>query len=337
MFKQARLFYFIFLSAVLLTSYAAAVMAQPAPVIFNDSNWITIRIQNRIAQYMVEKGYGYATDAVPGGELDSFMGLRQGESDVMMELWFPNMAEAWQEAAIAGEVVSLGVSVDAIVQSAFAIPAYLQETHPGLDAVEDLKEDQYQSLFAASESGGKARLVSCPASWACHGINQMQIAGYGLGEYVHIHAPESETAKDSELFDLYEKGAPWLGYLESVTAPWMRLDMVQLEEPAHSDLCWATTKACAHEEGKILIVARPHLLERAPEVTQMLRKWKLDAALFSDLSSWKTDNDASYADTAAWWLNENKAVWSQWVTEAAARAIREALDRGERAEGWPSE
>ena len=139
MFKQTRLFYFILLLAVLLASYAAVVMAQPAPIIFNDSDWITIRIQNRIAQYMVEKGYGYATDAAPGGELDSFMGLRQGESDVMMELWFPNMAEAWQEAAIAGEVVSLGVSVDAIIQSAFMIPAYLQEAHPELDAVEGPK------------------------------------------------------------------------------------------------------------------------------------------------------------------------------------------------------
>ena len=337
MFRQARLFCLLFLLAVLLASYATVVMAQQNPIIFNDSNWGTIRIQNRIAQYMIEKGYGYVTDAVPGGELDSFTGLRQGESDVMMEIWFPNMAEAWQEASIVGEVVSLGVSVDGIVQSAFVIPAYLQEAHPELDSVEDLKKAPYQSLFAVSESGGKARLVSCPASWACHSINQMQVTGYGLADHVYVHAPESEAAKDSELFDLYEKGEPWLGYLESVTEPWIRLDLVQLEEPAHSDLCWATTKACASREGMILIAASPDLLERAPEVSQMLRKWKLNAAVFSSMSSWKTASDASYADTAVWWLNENEALWSQWVTEAAAIAIREALGRGERAEGWPDE
>ena len=337
MFRQARLFFLLFLLAVLLASYTAVVMAQQNPIIFNDSNWGTIRIQNRIAQYMVEKGYGYVTDAVPGGELDSFTGLRQGKSDVMMEIWLPNMAEAWQEASIVGEVVSLGVSVDGIVQSAFVIPAYLQEAHPELNSVEDLKKAPYQSLFAVSESGGKARLVSCPASWACHSINQMQVTGYGLADHVYVHAPESEAAKDSELFDLYEKGKPWLGYLESVTEPWIRLDLVQLEEPAHSDLCWATTKACARREGMILIAASPDLLERAPEVSQMLRKWKLNDAVFSSMSSWKTASGASYADTAIWWLNENEALWSQWVTEAAAIAIREALERGERAEGWPDE
>ena len=334
MFRQARLFCLLFLLTVLSASY---VMAQRDPIIFNDSDWGTIRIQNRIAQYMIEKGYGYVTDAAPGGELDSFNGLRRGESDVMMEIWFPNMAEAWHEAAVVGEVVSLGVSVDGIVQSAFVIPAYLQAAHPELDSVEDLKKAPYQSLFAVSESGGKARLVSCPASWACHSINQMQVAGYGLADHVYVHAPESEAAKDSELFDLYEKGEPWLGYLESVTEPWIRLDLVQLEEPAHSDLCWATTKACARREGMILIAARPALLERAPEVSQMLRKWELSDAVFSSMSSWKTASGASYADTAVWWLNENEALWSQWVTEAAAIAIREALQRGERAEGWPDE
>lgn len=336
MFRHARLFGWIFLLAVLSASYAAAVMAQD-PIIFNDSDWSTIRIQNRIAQYMVEKGYGYATDAAPGGELDSFASLRQGESDVMMEVWFPSMAGIWREASVVGEVVSLGVIVDEIAHSAFMIPAYLQAAHPELDSVEDLKEARYRNLFAVSESGGKVRLVSCPASWACHGVNQMQVAGYGLADYVYVDAPESEVAKDSELFDLYEKGEPWLGYLESVTEPWVQLDMVQLEEPPHSDLCWATTKACARQEGRVLIAARPNLLERAPDVSQMLRKWKLNADLYIRLASWQTASGASYADTAVWWLNENEALWSQWVTEAAAVAVREALARGERAEGWPDE
>ena len=46
------------------------------------------------------------------------------------------------------------------------IPAYLQEQHPDLDSVDDLKDDKFKALFATAESGGKARLVSCVIGWA---------------------------------------------------------------------------------------------------------------------------------------------------------------------------
>ena len=336
MAKPAR-FFFISLLAILLAGYGIAVMAQQQPIIFSDLAWDTARSQNRIAQYIVEKGYGYPTDVLPGSMTGLFQALRQGETDVVMEFWISTNTQNWQEAAIAGEVVSLGVNVGGILQSAFMIPAYVQAAHPELDTVEDLKEEQYQRLFATSDSGGKARLVTCPTSWACHDINPMQIAGYGLAEHIHIAVPESEAALNSELFDLYAKEEPWLGYLDDAVAAAIKLDMVQLEEPPYSDLCWATTKACAYDKARILIAARPELLERAPEVTRMLRAWKLDVALYSGLSLQGTDSGASHADIAIWWLNENEEVWSQWVTEDAAIAIREALDRGERAEGWPDE
>jgi len=330
--KQVRLFQLLALIIVLLTSHA---VAQQEPIIFSDLNWDSARSQNRIAQYIVEKGYGYPTAVIPGGTVDLFAGLRQGESDIMMELWLPNYREAWEEAIIAGEVVSLGEGLSKLTQSAFMIPAYLQEIYPELDNVEDLKDERYRNLFVTAESGGKAALVSCVEGWACHEVNAIQVTGYGLDDHVQIIVPESEAALHNSLFEAYEQKAPWLGYLDSSMAPSLKLDIVQLEEPAYSDLCWITTKACAYADTTLLIAARPELLMRAPEVAQMLRKWDLNAAHYTVLSVWRIDNEASYADTAIWWLNENEDIWRQWVTEEAAAGIQEALDAGERAEGWP--
>ena len=336
MLKRTRLCRLIALFALLLASYATAVTAQPEPIIFGDLTWNTARVQNRIAQYIIEKGYGYSTAVLPGATADLFEGLRQGESDVLMELWLVNLLADWREASLVGEVVSLGENVGGLSKSAFSIPAYVQAAHPGLDEVVDLKDEQYQSLFATPDSGGKARLVSCPATWACHAINQTKIENYGLAEHVHIAVPESETAIYSKLLDLYERGEPWLGYLDSGMAPAIKLDMVQLEEPPYSDQCWATTKACAYNTETILIVASPGLLERAPDVSQMLRKWKMDSDYF-DLLVWLADSELNHEDAAVRWLNENENLWSQWVTEDAATVIRTALDRGEHAEGWPNE
>ena len=304
-------------------------------IVFSDLGWDSALSQNRVAQYIVEKGYGYSTDVIEGGTTAAIPALRRGDSDVMMELWLPNASEAWEEATTAGEVVSLGESLSKLSQSAFIVPAYMQETHPELDSVEDLKEEQYRKLFATSESGGKARLISCPDGWACNLVNEIQVNGYSLSDHVHVVVPESEAALHSGLFDIYEKGEPWLGYLDSSMAPSLKLDMVQLEEPLYSDQCWATTKACAYDETTLLIAARPELLMRAPEVADMLRKWELNIDHYASMSVWRIDNDASHADTAIWWLQNNPDVWRKWVTDEAAASIQEALDGGERAEGWP--
>ena len=37
------------------------------PVVFSDLNWDSAQIQNRIAMYIVEHGYGYPVDTVFGG------------------------------------------------------------------------------------------------------------------------------------------------------------------------------------------------------------------------------------------------------------------------------
>ena len=51
-------------------------------IIFSDLNWESVVLQNRIAQYIVEKGYGYPTDAQFGTMVPMFQGLREGDNHV---------------------------------------------------------------------------------------------------------------------------------------------------------------------------------------------------------------------------------------------------------------
>ena len=69
------------------------VMAPEGPketIIFSDLNWTSAQVQNRVAQYIVEKGYGYPTDVVFGSTLPLFQGLRAGDTHVTLEIWLPN-------------------------------------------------------------------------------------------------------------------------------------------------------------------------------------------------------------------------------------------------------
>ena len=163
----------------------------PKAVVFGSPNWTSIQLQTEIARYMVEHGFGYATEEVFGASERLFQSLRDGDIDLLMEVWLPNQIEDWEAALTAGEIVDLGTSLGNDWQSAFVIPAYLQEQYPGLDHVEDLKQQQYSSLFSTAETEGKARLVSCIVGWSCEEVNRQQIEGYGLQDHVHIVNPGS--------------------------------------------------------------------------------------------------------------------------------------------------
>ena len=317
------------------------VMAPEGPkdtIIFGDLNWSSALLQNRIAQYIVEKGYGYPTDVKFGATLPLFQGLQNGDTHVTMEIWLPNQDEAWNKAREDGAVLSVGKSLGNDWQSAFVIPAYLQEQYPDLDSVEDLKEQQYKDLFKTAETGDKARLVSCIIGWACEDVNAKQVEGYGLSDHVEIINPGDGAALNADLYGAYEREEPWLGYQWGTNDPALKLDLVRLEEPAYSDQCWFTTKACAYEDATILIAVYPDLPGRAPDVLEMLRKWDFNINIYKSVVQWQDANpDADVKATAMWWLNNNADIWGGWVTDDAAASIQAALSAGEEAEGWPSE
>ncbi|MXY20568.1 MAG: ABC transporter substrate-binding protein [Dehalococcoidia bacterium] len=307
-------------------------------IVFSDLNWASAQVQNRIAQYIVEEGYGYPTDVVFGSTLPLFQGLRRGDSHVTMEIWLPNQDEAWMEAQSMGEVVSVGESLGKDWQSAFVIPTYLQQQYPDLDSVDDLKDDQYKMLFETAETGGKARLVSCVIGWACEEVNAAQITGYGLDDHVHIVNPGDGAAANADLYGAYEKQEPWLGYQWGTNDPALVLDLVRLEEPAYTDECWFTTKACAYEDATILIAVHPDILAKAPDVVQMLRAWDFNIGVYKEVAAWMADNEgATTHDAALWWLNSNQGMWSDWVTGEAAASINAALSSNKIPDGWPDE
>ena len=320
------------------------VEATPAPpaakdtIVFSDLNWTSAQIQNRVAQYIVEKGYGYPTDIVFGGTLPLFQGLRAGDTHVTMEIWLPNQSDGWEEATSMGEVIGIGASLGNDWQSTFVIPAYLQEEYPELDHIDDLKNPQFQELFSTDESRGKARLVGCVPGWSCELVNDAQIAGYGLEEHLYVIKPGSQDAMFADVYGKYEQREPWLGYMWGTGDPGLLLELVLLEETPYTDECWITTKACAFEDANILIAVHPSLPDRAADVVAFLRNWNFDIDVYKTVAAWRAENpDATVGESALWWLNGNQDAWSSWVTTDAASKVQAALAADEEAEGWPDE
>ena len=305
-------------------------------IVFSDLNWTSAQVQNRVAQYIVEHGYGYPTDLVFGGTLPLFEGLRKGDTHVTMEIWLPNQEIGWNEALEQGTVVSVGTSLVGDWQSTFVIPSYIAEQYPDLKTPEDLKKPEFQELFATDESRGKARLVACVPGWSCELVNDEQIETYGLSDYLHVIKPGSQDAMFSEIFGSYERQEPWLGYMWGTGDPAIQLDLVLLEEEPYSDECWAADKACHFADSLVLIAVHNSLLPRAGGVVGFLQNWDFGVPAYNKVFLWSSENDATPEETAIYWLENNRDSWTSWVSDEAAEKVTAALDSGvTSAEGWP--
>lgn len=109
----------------------------------------------------MEKGYGHSTAIIFGTTLPLFQGLRNGDVDVTLEIWLSNLPETWDAAIEAEEVVLVDKTLVGDWQSAFVIPAYLQEQYPDLDSVEDLKNGNFKAFSPRPKAA--TRPVWCPA------------------------------------------------------------------------------------------------------------------------------------------------------------------------------
>ncbi len=294
-------------------------------IVFSDLNWTSAQVQNRIAQYIVEHGYGYPTDTVFGGTLPNFQGLLAGDIHVTLEVWLPNQSIGWSKAVEEGEVVSVGVGGLVDWQSYFVVPKYIADANPDLKTVQDLKLDKFQELFATADSRGKARLVGCVIGWSCETVGTAQIEAYGLVDHLEITNPGSQEAMFADINSAYAKEDPWLGYMWGTGDPGILLDLVRLEEPPYTEECWADDMGCAFSDSQVLKAVHRSLLPRAPDVIQMLQNWTIDVPTYSSIFAWMNANEGSEPVDGAIWFLQNNNVWEDWVTPEAAAAVNAAL------------
>ena len=303
-------------------------MEEAAPketIVFSDLNWTSAQVQNRIAQYILENGYGYPTDVVFGATLPNFQGFQKGDIHVTMEIWLPNQSLGWEKALEIGDVVSVGTSLVGDWQSTFVIPKYVADANPGLKTPQDLLKPEYQELFSTADSRGKARLVACVIGWACEVTNTEQIEAYGLTDAVHVISAGSQAAMFAEVNAAYAKEEPWLGYMWGTGDPGLKLDLVRLEEVPYTKECWDTDKACAFAESLVLVAVHKSLLPRAPDVIGFLQNWEFSIDIYKSIFQWTDANPGSEASEAAVWFLNNNKVWESWVTPEAAAKVNAAL------------
>ncbi len=333
--RRFPLIYFlvpILLATLMLAGVACAPDEEPVETItFADLNWDSAMVNTRIAQFIVEHGYGYETDATFGETIPLFMGLRRGDIDVSMEIWIQNQQESYEEGIEAGDVIDLGTNFDDNFQGLF-VPTYVIEGDPDrgiepmapdLRSVEDLSD--YWELFQDPEDPTKGRFYGGVPGWEADKILTEKFETYGLDEYYNIFRPGSGAALAGSLVAAYEQGEPWFGYYWGPTWVIGKLDLTQIDEPEYSDELWEAGYGCHFPAVDVNICVNETLPERAPEVVEFLENYATTSDLLSELLSYQEEQGAEHDEVALYFLQEYEEVWTQWVPEDVAENVRAAL------------
>ncbi len=302
------------------------VMAPSGPketIIFSDLNWSSAQLQNRIAMFIIENGYGYPVDKIASDTISGFVAMQNGDVHVTMEVWLPNQQTVWDKAIKDGAVISVGKSLDDNWQSAFVVPTYVIEANPGLVSVTDLPD--YMDLFVTLESRGKARVLNCIPGWECEKVNARKVMAYGLEDVVELTNPGSSAGLFADLEGAYQRGDAWIGYLWGPTKPAAELDLTILEEPPYSKACWDGDQACAYPTAEVLVAVHSSLPSRAPDVVEFLRKYDFSAAAQVAAEGWMGENNETVEAAALWYLTNQESIWSQFVPADVAAKVKAAL------------
>ena len=320
------------LSLAIISCSADSDSTEKREIVFGGLNWNSALVQNGIARYIVEHGYGHKTSQIEGATVPLFQGLRKGDVDITMEIWLPNQNVVWNEAIKAGEVIPVGKSLEDNWQSTFLIPSYVQDAHPELDSVDDLKEEKYKSLFAQADSNGKAVLYGCMAGWACRGVQEGteagpgQIDAYGLADHVELRDPGTSGALAAAVEGAFKKEEPILFYYWGPTKLMVDLEypekVIDLKQPDPSQ-CTDNdpVHGCAFPPAEIMIAMNTDLVEDAPYLIKFFKNWDWSAGNQLVADAWYSDNADNYGTaeeafeaTAVWFLESNDS-WQSWVPE----------------------
>lgn len=300
-------------------------------IIFADAGWESIQFHNDIAQFVLEEGYGYETDILPGSTAATFAGFRKGDIDVYMEVWTDNLIEVYPEALESGDVKEVSVNFDDNAQGLY-VPTYLIEGDaekgiepltPDLRTVEDLKK--YPDVFEDQEEPGKGRIYGSPPGWNVDNIMQQKVKTYGLDEMFNYFSPGSDTGLSASIAGAVGKGEPWVGYYWEPTWVLGKFDMTLLEEEPYDEEKWENGYGSGFPPMPVTVAVYKDMVDEAPEVVEFLSNYKTSSQLTSDALAFMQDNDVGTYEAAMWFFEEHEDLWTTWVPEDIAEKVKAAL------------
>ncbi len=327
------------ISVISATSGASAQTCEiDRPIVFGNLDWDSAVFHNSVARFILEKGYGCKTDAIPGSTIPLLGGVTRGDVDVVMEVWSNNQPDIWKKGLEEKKVSEVGVNFADAVQNWY-VPRYLiegkQAQAKDLRSVADLPK--YKKLFKDQEEPSKGRFYNCIAGWICETVNTKKLHAYELeADYVNFR-PGTGAALAAAIESALKRKQPILFYYWGPSWLLGKIgdQVVPLKEPNYNDATWRTlmetkdaakvVKATAYPKVSVVIGVNATFAEKTPKIVEFLKAYKTTSALTSQALAYMQDNDGSAEKAGLNFLKTHQDVWTKWVPTDVAQRVKAAL------------
>ena len=328
----------LLLTLGLASTNAMAANAPASPIHFGDITWESGSLTTEILRVIVEKGYGHATDTLPGSTVSMEVALARNDIQVIAEEW-AGRSPAWVKAEQAGQVFAIGDTVKN-ADEGWYVPEYvikgdpargLKPLAPQLRSVDDLK--QYKEVFKDPESPDKGRFLNSPSGWTSETVNSQKLKAYGLeNDYVHFRSG-SGAALDAEITSAIRRGKPVLFYYWSPTPLMGRFSLVRLEEPAFNEQAWQTLTDASNPNpqgsrslpAKLSIGISAPFRQDYPELVEFFAKVDLPIDILNKALAQMSEQRESPKEAALKFMRDQPAIWKAWLPADVAKRVEAGL------------
>ncbi|WP_133978805.1 ABC transporter substrate-binding protein [Pseudomonas inefficax] len=328
----------LLLAVGMASTDSAASAERTTPIHFGAIGWESGALTTEILRLIVERGYGYPTDTLPGSTVSMEVALARNDLQVIAEEW-AGRSPAWVKAEAAGQVFALGDTVKN-AEEGWWVPAYviegdaarkLKPVAPDLRSVQDL--ERYPKVFRDPESPDKGRFLNSPSGWTSETVNSQKLKAYGLNELYTNFRSGSGAAMDAEIDSAIRRGQPVLFYYWNPTPLMGRYKLIRLQEPPFDANAWATLTDAGNPEpkgssslpAKLSIGVSKAFPEGGPELVGVFERVDLPIDRLNSALAEMSEKRTPPRDAALTFLRNNREVWKAWLPADIASKVEGSL------------
>lgn len=326
------------LLALCLVTQPVLADSRNGPILFGDIPWESGSLITEVLRTLTEKGYGFATDTLPGSTVSLEAALAKNDIQVIAEEW-AGRSPVWVKAEAEGKVFGLGDIVKNASEG-WWVPEYvikgdpdkgIQALAPDLKSVSDLA--RYKEVFRDQEDPTRGRFLNSPAGWTSETVNSQKLKAYGLSDDFVNFRTGSGAALDAEVSSSIKRGKPVLFYYWSPTPLIGRYKLVKLEEPAFDAQAWATLtdannpnpKGTRSLPAKLSIGVSAPFKAHYPQLVAFYEKVDFPIDLLNTALAQMGEKRTEPRKAAEAFLRDQPHIWHAWVTADAAQKVDAAL------------
>ena len=284
----------------------------------------------------MNKGYGCNADITTGDTVPTITSMvEKGQPDIAPESWVDLLPEVTSRGLAEGKIIEGSKALpDGGVQG-WWIPQYIADAHPDIKTIQDALK--HPELFPAPEDAAKGAVVNGPQGWGGTVVTTQLFKAYeGDKHNFTLVDTGSAAGLDGSIAKAYERKQGVLAYYWAPTSLLGKYKMTRLDAGVPNDISeWKrcnTVADCADPKPNawpvdhVFTLMTKKFADRAgPEVIGYLkvRAWSNDTV--QGLMAWMTDNQATGEDGAKYFLKNNEAIWTKWVSADVAQKVKSAL------------